>query len=326
MMEGNFFQPFETVFTKPGKKSPAILDTINSIIKGLETHPSLYDHLNECYVRLFVNRKEGIIAHLYHSCYEFENAPMMGKSAIRMKNLFLSKGLSMADRVHEPPDHLAIELEYLFFLLQESCDDQGDNLEKFVSDEAGSFCTETLLPWVKIFHQRLQSMDEDCRFYVLASGLLVQLLGLISKNDQGCPLKFYFPFLILKLPSLLYLHAASSLHPLPGGIGLELNPLIWKNILKYHIISLHTSVFQLSVFSTAVLPGAMFLLGYHQTTSIMGLPACGLYHQTTIFDLILPRLMAGERPGQRDLAKLCHGGLCQNCKPCRFPSCPFGKS
>ncbi|MBU8849105.1 MAG: molybdopterin-binding protein [Desulfobacterales bacterium] len=79
-------------------------------------------------------------------------------------------------------------------------------------------------------------------------------------------------------------------------------------------------------YSSAVLPGAMFLLGYNKTTSIMGLPACGLYHKTTIFDLILPRLMAGEKPGQRDLAKLCHGGLCQNCKPCRFPSCPFGKS
>ena len=79
-------------------------------------------------------------------------------------------------------------------------------------------------------------------------------------------------------------------------------------------------------YSSAVLPGAMFLLGYKKTTSIMGLPACGLYHKTTIFDLILPRLMAGERPGKRDLAKLCHGGLCQNCTPCRFPACPFGKS
>ena len=79
-------------------------------------------------------------------------------------------------------------------------------------------------------------------------------------------------------------------------------------------------------YSSAVLPGAMFLLGYNKTTSIMGLPACGLYHETTIFDLILPRLMVGEKPGKRDLAKLCHGGLCQNCKPCRFPACPFGKS
>ncbi len=78
-------------------------------------------------------------------------------------------------------------------------------------------------------------------------------------------------------------------------------------------------------YSAAVLPGAMFLLGYQKNTAIMGLPACGLYHKTTIFDLILPRLMAGEKPGSRDLARLSHGGLCMNCKHCRFPVCPFGK-
>ena len=79
-------------------------------------------------------------------------------------------------------------------------------------------------------------------------------------------------------------------------------------------------------YSSAVLPGAMFLLGYKQETAIMGLPACGLYHRTTIFDLIFPRLMAGETPGARDLASLGHGGLCLNCKVCRYPQCPFGKA
>ncbi|MBT5973625.1 MAG: molybdopterin-binding protein, partial [Desulfobacula sp.] len=52
----------------------------------------------------------------------------------------------------------------------------------------------------------------------------------------------------------------------------------------------------------------------------------GLYHRITIFDLILPRLMAGEKPTQRDLAKLSHGGLCLNCKTCTFPACSFGKA
>ncbi|PIE61206.1 MAG: molybdopterin-binding protein [Desulfobacterales bacterium] len=79
-------------------------------------------------------------------------------------------------------------------------------------------------------------------------------------------------------------------------------------------------------YSSAVLPGAMFLLGYTSKTTIMGLPACGLYHRTTIFDLILPRVMAGERPGKRDLARLCHGGLCLNCNTCHFPNCSFGKA
>jgi len=79
-------------------------------------------------------------------------------------------------------------------------------------------------------------------------------------------------------------------------------------------------------YSSAVLPGAMFLLGYTDQTVIMGLPACGLYHRATIFDLILPRVLAGERPGKRELASLCHGGLCLNCRSCRFPDCSFGKS
>ena len=79
-------------------------------------------------------------------------------------------------------------------------------------------------------------------------------------------------------------------------------------------------------YSAAVLPGAMFLLGYHKNTAIMGLPACGLYHAVTIFDLILPRVMAGERPDKKDLAALGHGGLCLNCRRCTFPACSFGKS
>lgn len=79
-------------------------------------------------------------------------------------------------------------------------------------------------------------------------------------------------------------------------------------------------------YSAAVLPGAMFLLGYQGEKVVMGLPACGLYHRTTVFDLVFPRIMAGERPGKKDLAALCHGGLCLNCPTCRFPACSFGKA
>ncbi len=89
---------------------------------------------------------------------------------------------------------------------------------------------------------------------------------------------------------------------------------------------IENSGFEQTMYSSAVLPGAMFLLGYHNNTSIMGIPACGLHHRITIFDLILPRLMAGEKPTQLDLAKLSHGGLCLNCRTCRFPACSFGKA
>jgi molybdopterin-biosynthesis enzyme MoeA-like protein len=106
-------------------------------------------------------------------------------------------------------------------------------------------------------------------------------------------------------------------------------------------------------YGSAVLPGAMVLVGYlniaecglrnaelretsvlHSQSEIrnpqseipiLGIPACGMYHKITVLDLILPRVLAGERIGRRELAELGHGGLCLNCRTCRYPVCPFGK-
>jgi molybdenum cofactor synthesis domain-containing protein len=78
-------------------------------------------------------------------------------------------------------------------------------------------------------------------------------------------------------------------------------------------------------YGTGVLPGAMGMMAYRGETPIVGIPACGLYHQTTVFDLLLPRLLAGENPDNVDLAKFSVGGLCLDCKVCRYPDCSFGK-
>ncbi len=58
---------------------------------------------------------------------------------------------------------------------------------------------------------------------------------------------------------------------------------------------------------------------------ILGIPACGMYSKITIFDLILPRILAGEHIGRKEIAEMGHGGYCLNCKECRYPVCPFGK-
>lgn len=58
---------------------------------------------------------------------------------------------------------------------------------------------------------------------------------------------------------------------------------------------------------------------------ILGMPACGMYAGITVFDLILPRILAGEKIGRREIAELGHGGLCLKCDQCRYPVCPFGK-
>ncbi len=79
------------------------------------------------------------------------------------------------------------------------------------------------------------------------------------------------------------------------------------------------------IYGSAVLPGAMFLVAYLNDIPILGVPACGLYHKTTIFDLIYPRILAGDRITRKDLAAMGHGGLCLQCETCCYPICPFGK-
>ncbi len=78
-------------------------------------------------------------------------------------------------------------------------------------------------------------------------------------------------------------------------------------------------------YGAAVLPGAMFLVAYLDEVPLLGVPACGLYHRITVLDLILPRVLVGERIGKAELALLGHGGLCKDCSECTFPHCPFGK-
>ncbi len=72
-------------------------------------------------------------------------------------------------------------------------------------------------------------------------------------------------------------------------------------------------------------PGAMFMLAYLEGIPVLGLPGCVMYYKASIFDLIVPRILAGEKIERRDIIALGHGGFCENCSVCRYPACGFGK-
>lgn len=103
-----------------------------------------------------------------------------------------------------------------------------------------------------------------------------------------------------------------------GGMSVDPDdqtPLAIKNT-GAHIVS----------YGAPVLPGAMFLLAYTgDRRPIVGLPGCVMYAKRTIFDLVLPSLMADIPVTADDLAGLGEGGLCLNCPVCTFPNCGFGK-
>ena len=86
---------------------------------------------------------------------------------------------------------------------------------------------------------------------------------------------------------------------------------------------------EIITYGAPVLPGAMCLISYYKYNGnlipIIGLPGCVMYAKRTIFDLILPRIMADDKITKSDINKLGNGGLCLDCKVCTYPNCGFGK-
>ncbi|MDR2820819.1 MAG: FmdE family protein [Desulfovibrio sp.] len=103
-----------------------------------------------------------------------------------------------------------------------------------------------------------------------------------------------------------------------------------------------------ALYGAPVLPGSMILVGRMGKTGekedsaktrsgdsvrqpmagemqVVGVPAGALYHKTTLFDALLPRLLAGRIISRLELARMGDGGLCMNCKICAWPKCFFMK-
>jgi formylmethanofuran dehydrogenase subunit E len=101
-----------------------------------------------------------------------------------------------------------------------------------------------------------------------------------------------------------------------------------------------------ALYGAPVLPGSMILVGRMGKAGeeehlagtddsirqpmagemqVVGVPAGALYHKTTLFDALLPRLLAGRTISRPELARMGDGGLCMNCKICAWPKCFFMK-
>lgn len=62
-------------------------------------------------------------------------------------------------------------------------------------------------------------------------------------------------------------------------------------------------------YGTPMLPGSMLLVGYIEGIPIVGLPGCVMHDPYTSFDVLLPRLLLGERIEKEDIVTLGYGGL-----------------
>jgi hypothetical protein len=102
-----------------------------------------------------------------------------------------------------------------------------------------------------------------------------------------------------------------------GGLSVDPDDVTRKGIRKAGA--------KIIAYGSPILPGSMFLYALLDGNPILGLPACVYYAPTTAYDLMLPRVLAGEKITKETIAETGHGGMCLNCETCRYPVCPFGK-
>ena len=72
-------------------------------------------------------------------------------------------------------------------------------------------------------------------------------------------------------------------------------------------------------------PGNMTLVAYLGDVPVLGVPGAAISLPTTIFDVLLPQIFAGQKITKDELIDLGDGGLCQMCKSCHWPNCSFGR-
>jgi len=135
----------------------------------------LIDALQTEYVRLFVAGQGGVVAPPYESCHQVGKATMMTDVTLAMRQRLDDAGLEIALDSNEPPDHIALELEYLYHLFATAWADGNGELEA----EARSFAAGTMLPWVSRFREMLMQ-GEPHPVFPCSADLAVTLLEAVS--------------------------------------------------------------------------------------------------------------------------------------------------
>lgn len=150
------------------------LRKLQSALPGPQATGDPLTDLETEYVRLFIAGRGGAVAPPYQSCHQNHPARVMGDTAQAMQRRLNNLGLELALDSNEPPDHLAIELEYLYHLLATAWTGADPAMERQARDFA-----RALAVWLPRFRQALADGDGHPA-YVAAADLVEAVIGKLA--------------------------------------------------------------------------------------------------------------------------------------------------
>ena len=120
---------------------------------GLPLPAALLEALNQEHSRLFVGPGPAVVSP-YASFYLSAEGRLFGEEALRVRQAYLAAGLAPARLGSIPDDHLALELEFLYFLTRQallSLESGDDTTCQQYLARRQAFLRQHLQPWAPAF-------------------------------------------------------------------------------------------------------------------------------------------------------------------------------
>jgi len=112
------------------------------------------------YAKLFVGPYE-LLAPPYGSVYIEGERKIMGESTVAVRNVYRRAGVDVSNDFHETPDHIAAELEFMYFLIFKEVESLGESEVGRAVDllnQQKAFLRDHLCAWVPEFTKKVEEV------------------------------------------------------------------------------------------------------------------------------------------------------------------------
>jgi TorA maturation chaperone TorD len=138
------------------------------------------------YTRLFLGPNH-IAAKPYGSIWLEGQNTVMGESTMAVKKLYEESGFDMSDDFHEVPDHIAVELEFLYLLIYRE-NEAGRNKDAEALKERVAlrtrFLEQHLGGWIAPFSAAMIA-GAQCNFYRRLAQLTASFVNMEAGNGRA---------------------------------------------------------------------------------------------------------------------------------------------
>ena len=139
-------------------------------------HERMLESLQVAFTDHFINRREGIPAPPYGSVYLDAGEQLYGPSTQAVAATYQAEGLTLEQSL-EPPDYLATELEFLYFLVdreEQALQRRDMALAQTAATRQARFFEHFFVPWVPGFCRRIAADPSTHPLYQWAAALLAR--------------------------------------------------------------------------------------------------------------------------------------------------------